>query len=289
VVKNMKYGPTAIVVGVMLTFAGQAQSASSLSGENAHDIDRVTLTTVHQANKLRSTVTPQAVAQLMPSLVTAPSDPLGTLMAWHLVSLNVTAVDHTAANGTNAYHEQYGPHRTSRALAIVHAAMFEVANAFAPSGSKYQSYVNQVDASNVIGAPPAGASEAAAIIEGAYQALVALYPGQQTNLQSIRDLAIAALGTSSSTTSGQAFGAAVATTVLLLRSNDNSNLPEPRWNNGSGPDGFNPKQPVGTPGQWTIDPVSNIGTALGGNWPQVTPWTLSSPSQLRGKFPVHAI
>jgi hypothetical protein len=280
----MKYISIA-VAGAALTFIGPAQAASSLSGENARDIDRVTLTTVQQANRLRSTVTPQAVAQLMPRLSAAPSDPLDTIMAWHLISLNVTAVDHTAANGTNAYHEQYGPHRTSRALAIVHTAMFEVANAFAPSGSKYKSYVNQVKGSNVIAAPPAGASEAAAIIEAAYGTLTSLYPGQLTNLKSVHDSAIAALGSSASTSAGQAFGVSVSQAVNDLRANDNSNLPEPRWDSGPAPSGFVPKQPTGTPGQWAIDPVSNIATALGGNWPQVTPWTLTSPSQFRSKLP----
>jgi hypothetical protein len=238
---------------------------------------------VQQANRLRSIVTPQAVAQLTPRLLAAPSDPLDTLMAWHLISLNVTAVDHTAANGTDAYHEQYGPHRTSRALAIVHTAIFEVANAFAPSGSKYKSYVNQVKGSNVIAAPPADASEAAAIIEAAYGTLTSLYPGQVTNPQSVHDSAIAALGSSASTSAGQAYGVSASKAVNDLRTNDNSDLPEPRWDNGPAQNGFVPTQPVGTAGQWAIDPVSNIATALGGNWPQVTPSTLSSPSQLRSK------
>ncbi len=285
----IKYALLASVASAALAVATGAQAASSLGGQNFNDIGRTTATSVEQANKLRSTVTPAAVAQLMPNLVVAPSDPLDTYMAWHLTALNVTAVDHTSspqptypgAPVQQVHFEQFGPHRTSRAMAIVHTAMFEVANAFAPAGSKYQSYVNQVTKKPTIGAPPAGASEAAAIIEAAYNTLVSLYSGQATNLKGIHDQAIAALGpTVPSTIAGQAYGVSVANAVLALRASDNANssqnVPEPTY----GVD-FTPKNPPGTPGQWEPDPVSNLQVALGANWPTVTPWIIPSANYFR--------
>src|SRR6516225_2944574 len=75
---------------------------------------------------------------------------------------------------------------------------------------------------------------------------------------------------------GKAYGDKIASLVIGIRANDNSTLPEPRW----GVD-FTPKMPVATPGQWEIDPVSQIETALGGNWGEVTPFVLSGPDEFK--------
>ena len=263
-------------------------SAPPLSGENAKDIDRVTGTTIEQANRLRAIVTVEAIKNLMPQLTIKPDDPLDQVLAWHLLAENVTAVDHTCAPlapVTFKCHEQYGPHRTSRALAIVNLAIFEAANAFAPPGSHFASYVNMKSGPTAIGSPPAQADEAAAIIEAAYGTLLYLYPGQMSTLQMQHDNAIGALtGNPANVTAGRTFGESVANAVVALRENDGSNLPEPTWNVN-----FVPAHPavngVYPPGQWQIDPVSNIAVALGGNWPQVTPFVLSTGSQYRDTIP----
>jgi hypothetical protein len=274
--------PTLILLWLVPESFGQ----SSLSGENARDIDRVTRTTIEQANAIRSTATVDSVSKLMPQLKMTSDNPLDVLMAWHLLSLNVTSVDHagSAASG-NAYHEQYGPHRTSRALAMVHLAMFEVTDAYAPSNAHFASYVDAAAGHPVIGTPPANAIEAASIIEAAYQVLLYLYPGQQPSLKKEHDHAISLLGGNpTDIQNGQQFGSAVGQSVVNLRNGDGSQLPEPRW----GVD-FVPLHPpvngVYPAGQWQIDPVSNIGTALGGNWPKVKPFVMSSANQFRSTLP----
>jgi hypothetical protein len=222
----------------------------------------------------------------MPQLTIKPDDPLDQVVAWHLLAENVTAVDHTCAPlAAFVCHEQFGPHRTSRALAMVNLAIFEAANAFAPQGSRFASYVNAKSGSTVIAAPPPQADEAAAIIEAAYGTLLYLYPGQQVPLQKQHDDAIAAITNNpADVTAGRSFGEAVAAAVVALRQNDNSSLPEPTWNVN-----FVPAHPavggVYPPGQWQIDPVSNIAVALGGNWPKVTPFVLSTGSQYRDTIP----
>jgi hypothetical protein len=68
------------------------------------------------------------------------SSALARVRIWNLIATTAVAVDHTppAAGETRVFGEQMGPHRTARALAIVHIALFEAANAVAGS---YRSYL----------------------------------------------------------------------------------------------------------------------------------------------------
>ena len=275
-----------LLLTTSLTTSLAQSSLNPLNGENARDIERVTGTTIQQANRLRAIVTIDAVRNLMPHLTMTADDPLDEVLAWHLVAENVTAVDHTCASGaTILCHEQFGPHRTSRALAIVNLAIFEAANAFAPPGSRFISYVNAKTGATTIGAPPANADDAAAVIEAAYGTLLALYPGQQATLQMQHDATIAMLPNTANVSAGRSFGEGVAAAVLALRQGDGSDLPEPRWNVD-----FVPAHPavggVYPAGQWQIDPVSNIAVALGGNWPHVKPFVLSAANQFRDTLPL---
>ena len=78
-------------------------------------------------------------ALLLLSLPTAvfPASPPAMMQRWNAIAVDATGLDHTAAHpGENRISgEQLGPGRSSRAMAIVHIAIFEGANAI-----KYRSY-----------------------------------------------------------------------------------------------------------------------------------------------------
>ena len=77
------------------------------------------------------------------------------------------------ARRTRVFGEQLGPGRSSRAMAIVHIAIFDAVNAIA---RRYRSYTGIPDAA-------LGASMDAAIAQAAHDTLVALFPSQTAALR----------------------------------------------------------------------------------------------------------
>src|SRR5438552_9971567 len=69
----------------------------------------------------------------------APSQGLDSLHRWNLIAINASGLDHTpVAPGENrVFGEQFGPGRASRAMAIVHIAVFEAVNAIAGGCQSY--------------------------------------------------------------------------------------------------------------------------------------------------------
>src|SRR6202040_1783137 len=57
----------------------------------------------------------------------APKKGLDALHRWNEIALNATGLDHTpvAPRENRVFGEQFGPGRSSRAIAIVHIAMFD--------------------------------------------------------------------------------------------------------------------------------------------------------------------
>jgi membrane-associated phospholipid phosphatase len=211
------------------------------------------------------------------------------LILWHLISLDLTALDHRAVigNSPNTYHEQFGPARTARALGLIHQAMFEAANAF---DRKYVSTLTGWESG-----PTASASQDAAIIEAAYQISAWLYPGlndqpadaqDPSNAKSAFSLAAYYICSMKSITddakrkAGMDIGRSVAGKIMAERSRDGSERPEPLWNKD-----FVPRRPPGGADypfvQWQVDPVSSLMTALGGYWGEVKPFALTSGFQFR--------
>src|SRR4029434_6565469 len=68
-----------------------------------------------------------------------PRQSLDAVRRWNEIALNASGLDHTpvAPGEQRVFGEQLGPARASRAMAIVHIAMFEAVNAVAP---RYRSY-----------------------------------------------------------------------------------------------------------------------------------------------------
>src|SRR5213078_2360153 len=88
----------------------------------------------------------------------------------NVIAINASGLDHTpVAPGENrVFGEQLGPGRASRAMAIVHIAMFDAINAV---DGKYQSYTG-------VRMPMNAVSMQAAISQAAHDTLVALFAAQ---------------------------------------------------------------------------------------------------------------
>ena len=93
-------------------------------------------------------------------------DPPGrdAVLDWNAVALQAVAVDHSHIYGDP---EQGGPTRASRALAIIHVAMYDAANSVNPAHKPYHAWH-----------PIRGASLDAAIATAAWHTLSDLYPLQ---------------------------------------------------------------------------------------------------------------
>jgi hypothetical protein len=186
---------------------------------------------------------------------------------WNEIAINASGIDHTPGVPGAIFAEQLGPGRASRAMAIVHIAIFDVVNAI--SGG-YQSYT---------GLPPVtrrGSMEAG-VAQAAHDTLVALFPAQTASLDQLLAADLSQMPDGPQKNTGIDLGHRVAAAVLALRNNDGSHHLEPR---------------VGTdfitgvePGKWRQDPISVIPLALGAYWKGVTPFVLTSAAQFRAPPP----
>ncbi len=207
-----------------------------------------------------------------PQLRAAPSQPLrhrggstARLHHWNEVALNVSGLDHppVAAGGQRVIGEQYGPTRASRAMAIVHIAVFEAVNAIAGG---YQSYTG-------LPSVPNNTSMDAAIAQAAHDTLVALFPSQTASCdaQLVADLSQVPDGLAKA--KGIELGQRAAAAILALRAADGSQQVEPRV----GVDFITGDEP----GEWRQDPISLIPLALGAYWGEVRPFVMKSADQFR--------
>ena len=215
----------------------------------------------HQANA--------AVLKARPIPPLPQGGPLATLHAWNRIAVDASGLDHTpvAPGESRTYGEQLGPGRASRAMAIVHIAMFESVNAVM---RKYRSLLG-------IDVAPTETAVEAAIAQSAHDTLVALFPSQAASFD-------AALATSLSGVSGKRarqlgvdLGQRAAAATLAMRANDGSAHPEPLMDVDFVP------QP--NPGYWRQDPVSHSPVALGAHWGGVQPFVVPTSSTYRAPHP----
>jgi len=188
---------------------------------------------------------------------------------WNQIAVDASGLDHTpvAAGETRVFGEQLGPTRASRAMAIVHIAMFEAVNAILGGCQSY---------TNVRPARP-GASMNAAIAQAAHDTLISLFPSQQSSFdQSLADELNQILA-SRAKTDGVDLGRRAALAILALRANDGSQQVEPRL----GTQFF----PSDQPGKWRQDPIGQSPIALGAYWGTVKPFVLRSSIQFRVPTP----
>jgi len=206
---------------------------------------------------------------VLPSCKDEGDDSTNWVLHWNSIAIDASGLDHTpVAPGENrVFGEQLGPGRSSRAMAIVHIAIFETVNAVLGG---YRSYVG-------LPPSPADVSLKAAISQAAHDALVALFPSQTASL----DLQLAGdllqIDDGPAKEDGVDLGRRAAAAILALREGDGSDHPEPLM----GVDYI----PGDEPGLWRQDPVSLIPLALGGRWGEVTPFAMESAAQFRAPEP----
>jgi len=198
----------------------------------------------------------------------APFDARSRLVHWNGIAIDASGLDHTpVAPGENRiFGEQLGPGRASRAIAIVHIAIFDAVNAI---HNEWKSYTG------IEPAPP-GASVNAAIAQAAHDTLASMFPSQAGAFKRAltRDLELIS---DRGQDEGRKVGRRAAAAILALRKNDGSAKPEPRL----GVDFF----PSNQPGKWRQDPVSQIPIALGAHWGGVKPFVIESGKAFRAPAP----
>ncbi len=179
---------------------------------------------------------------------------IDTLRYWNQVAIDASGVDHIpGVPGGRQGAEQLGPGRSARAMAIVHIAMFDAVNAI--TGNRFRSYTGMARETRP-------ASLDAAIATAARDTLVQLFREQAGQFNILYNAEIARIPPSQEQQKnlGIAIGNRAATRILGMRTNDGSQIPEPRvgieWITSN------------LPGRWRQDPISQIPLALGAQWTQ---------------------
>ena len=152
-------------------------------------------------------------------------------------------------------------------MAMVHIAVFEAVNAIE---GKYESYVG-------LGSVDRHASMECAIAQAAHDTLCEMFPSQSPSFNQLLTEDLNDIADSEAKSKGIEAGQTAAAAILALRSNDGSQLPEPRL----GIDWFTSNDV----GRWRQDPISLLPVALGAHWGEVSPFVLRSSSQFRTPAP----
>jgi hypothetical protein len=213
----------------------------------------------------------QAGTRELPPRYAPPAGPNPTarLAYWNEAALRANALDHTPPypGGTARPAEQLGPTRSSRALAIIHLAIYDALNAIA---HRYPGYSANL-------AALADSSPDAAIAQAAHDTLIALYPRQARRFDAWLEADLARLPANRAKLNGVDIGRRAAAAILALRASDGAYAAEPIV----GQDYMVGNQP----GNWRPDPVSRIPIALGAYWQRVMPFVLDSPTLLHWTAP----
>ena len=191
------------------------------------------------------------------------------LAYWNEIALCADALDHTPAiTALNpGSPDQLGPARSSRALAIVHLAVFDGINAIY---RRYPSYSGPLAAFD-------DTLSDAVIAQAAHDTLATLYPRQRARLDDLLRADLARLPAGRAKLNGVELGKRAASAILALRANDGTYYAEALV----GQDYF----PASGPGVWRPDPVSRSRIALGAYWRRVRPFVIISPAQFRAPPP----
>ncbi|MCY7390724.1 MAG: phosphatase PAP2 family protein, partial [Leptolyngbyaceae cyanobacterium CAN_BIN12] len=155
------------------------------------------------------------------------------------------------------------PPEASRALAMVHTAMYDAVNSVE---QWYRPYFVNIDPEIV-----RGASLGAAATAAAYTVLRSLYPDQTTTFKQQLALSLASVPIDVAAGVGLALGGFVAAQILDWRSTDGSKT-------------IVPYTPGTDPGQWQPTPPA-FAPAFLPQWAEITPFAMTSGSQFRPPAP----
>src|SRR5262245_15408722 len=200
-----------------------------------------------------------------------PQTPPGsdTIRRWNEIAIDASGLDHAPVppGDPRVPGEQLGPTRSSRAMAIVHIAMFDSVNAIVGG---YQSYTG-------VGSAPRGTSMEAAVAQAAHDTLIALFPSQAAAFDALLEEDLANIDDPLGRVNGIELGQQVAAAILERRAGDGSEVPDPQV----GIDFFTSNEP----GKWRVDPISQKTIALGAFWGAVTPFVMTASNQFRVPAP----
>ncbi|WP_198135125.1 vanadium-dependent haloperoxidase [Rhodopseudomonas palustris] len=244
------------------------------------------------AEAAKSCFAPDAFQRAIPALPIrykrplpcAPQNAFDRFVMWNQIALDTTSMDHAPPPlGTpdNPALHNYGPHRSSRVMAIVHIAMFDAINLAMRFDSKSPDKPRYVFATYLQGIPnpKEDASVDMAITYSAGETLKALYPQQVDVIENLIAIDEGAVLSGKDRNApmyraGRELGITVAKAILRARRNDGSAHEEPQV----GDPGFPLAEKSG---QWRPDPVSNIAAALGGKWKDVQPFVIKNVPTFR--------
>ncbi|MEG4323058.1 MULTISPECIES: chemotaxis protein CheB [unclassified Microcoleus] len=153
------------------------------------------------------------------------------------------------------------PPLASRNMAMVSVAIYDSVNSIS---KKYSPYRVNIDA-------PAGASQEAAAASAAYRTLASLYPAQTGKFDEVYASSLAKIPDSKSKQEGIILGQQVADQIISWRSTDGASKVV----------SYTPKT---DPGNWQPTPPA-LAAALAPQWPDVTPFAMTSGSQFRPSDP----
>lgn len=185
----------------------------------------------------------------------------GPVQRWNTLAVDASGWDHAGAG------EQLGPGRASRAMAIVHLAMADAVFALAGGCETYAGRM----------APRRPASVELAVAQAAHDTLAALYPAQRARLAAELQYDLEREPNPIRRAHGVDLGRRTAAAILALKSNDGSDLPEPRLGIGHVTSDL--------PGRWRMDPISQHPLALGAKWGKCIPFVLEAGDQFRAPAP----
>ena len=153
------------------------------------------------------------------------------------------------------------PPLASRNMAMVHTAIYDSVNSIS---KKYSPYRVSIDA-------PAGTSQEAATAAAAHRTLVGLYPAQAGKFDAALQSSLAKIPDGKAKQDGIALGQQVADQIIS-------------WRNTDGITKVVQYTPSTDLGSWVPTPPA-FAAALAPQWPQVTPFAMTSGSQFRPSGP----
>jgi hypothetical protein len=162
-------------------------------------------------------------------------------------------MDWNAKADAIAAEKQILPAPHSRALAMLHIAMFEAVNTIE---RRYAPYKLTLSADR-------STSKEAAAASAAYNVLLAIYPDQKSDLDAALTASLSGIADTESRSKGIELGKQAAAGVTALRANDGSTVPE----------SYRPYTKPGAYVPTTVPLFSTIGIT--------TPWVMTSGSQFR--------
>lgn len=170
-----------------------------------------------------------------------------SILHWNSVALAAVVADHS---GTFGPAQQGGPTRTSRALAIVHAAMFDALNSITPTAKPYLAQVKGN-----------GASIDAAVASAARESLNMLYSAQSAEIDRQFTQFLKPIHNGSAKDKGIQIGTQIAQKILNARRYDGSSR-------------IVTYTPTGDLGEHDVDPLNPFQGFLTPGWGDVTTFAL---------------